>query len=40
MVLPVFSDVASAEEVHFTPGMKISKLEKMMTKEEMEEEQR
>ena len=39
MVPPVFSDVAS-EEVHFTPGMKINKLEKMMTKEEMEEEQR
>ncbi|XP_042183618.1 matrix-remodeling-associated protein 7-like isoform X1 [Oncorhynchus tshawytscha] len=31
---------SNAEEVHFTPGMKISKLEKMMTKEEMEEEQR
>lgn len=40
MVPPVFSDVASAEAVHFTPGMKISKLEKLMTKEEMEEEQR
>ncbi|XP_020332370.1 matrix-remodeling-associated protein 7 isoform X1 [Oncorhynchus kisutch] len=31
---------SNAEEVHFTPGMKISKLEKLMTKEEMEEEQR
>ncbi|XP_041757471.1 protein TsetseEP-like isoform X2 [Coregonus clupeaformis] len=31
---------SNAEEVHFTPGMKMSKLEKLMTKEEMEEEQR
>lgn len=33
------SDAASAE-VKFTPGMKQNKFEMLMTKEEMEEEQR
>ncbi|KAL0993403.1 hypothetical protein UPYG_G00107370 [Umbra pygmaea] len=34
------NDVASDEEVQFTPGMKISKLEKLITKTDMVEEQR
>ncbi|XP_055741560.1 E3 ubiquitin-protein ligase RNF12-B-like isoform X2 [Salvelinus fontinalis] len=38
--VPEPEDLESNAEVHFTPGMKISKLEKLMTKEEMEEEQR
>ncbi|KAJ7989400.1 hypothetical protein DPEC_G00304150 [Dallia pectoralis] len=32
------NDVATAEEVHFTPERKFGKLEKLVTKEEMEEQ--